>query len=307
MEFLRVLEGLRTPWLDQIMLFITSFGEELVFIGVAVALLWCINKYQGYYMLSVGFVGMQLNQLLKVLFRIERPWVRDPSFSAVEAAKAQATGYSFPSGHTQNAVGTFGSIARWSKTVGVKIACWVLALLVAFSRMYLGVHTPADVLVSLGIAIVLVFALYPVFKDADKNPRRVQILLCVLLVWSVAQILFMELFPFPAAAQGERLYEGLKNAYKIAGVAVGFAIAFELDRRYIHFETKAVWWAQILKLVIGLALTFGAKELGGLLFGMIPYEPVGKALEYLVMVLFAACVWPLTFGWFARLGKKAEA
>ena len=304
MEFLRFLEDLRTPWLDQLMLFITSFGEELVFIGIAVTLLWCINKYQGYYMLSVGFIGMQINQLLKVLFRIERPWVRDPSFEAVDAAKAQATGYSFPSGHTQNAVGTFGSIARWCKTRWIGIVCWTLAVLVAFSRMYLGVHTPADVLVSFVVAAVLVFALYPIFRDADKNPRRVRMLLCVLLVWAIAQIFFMEFFPFPAAAEGERLYSGLINAYKIAGVAVGFVIAFELDQRVIRFETSAVWWAQMLKLVIGLALTFGAKELGGLLFDQIPYAPIGKALEYLVMVLFAACVWPLTFRWFARLGRK---
>ncbi len=307
MDFLRFLEGLRTPWLDQLMLFITSFGEELLFIGIAVTLLWCVNKYQGYYMLSVGFIGMQINQLLKVLFRIERPWVRDPSFQAVEGAKAQATGYSFPSGHTQNSVGTFGSIARWCKVRWLSITCWCLAVLVAFSRMYLGVHTPADVLVSFAIALLLVFALYPIFRDTDKNPRRVRILLCVLLVWAIAQIVFMELFPFPAEAQGERLYSGLKNAYKIAGVAIGFIVAFELDLRYIHFETKAVWWAQVIKLIVGLALTFGVKELGGLLFDMIPYEPIGKALEYLVMVLFAACVWPLTFHWFAQLGKKADA
>lgn len=307
MDFLRFLEELRTPWLDQLMLFITSFGEELVFIGIAVALLWCVNKYQGYYMLSVGFIGVQINQLLKVLFRIERPWVRDPSFEAVEAAKAQATGYSFPSGHTQNAIGTFGSIARWCKTRWVGIACWTLALLVAFSRLYLGVHTPADVLVSLGVAVLLVFALYPLFRDADKKPRRVRFFLCVLTVWAIAQICFMEWFPFPADAAGERLYSGLENAYKVAGVAVGFLLSFELDQRYTHFETAAVWWAQVIKLVAGLALTFGAKALGGLLFGLLPYEPLAKALEYLVMTLFATGVWPLTFRRFARLGKKADA
>lgn len=305
MEFLRCLESIRTPWLDEVMLVITSLGEELIFIGIAVTLLWCVNKYQGYYMLSVGFVGMQLNQLLKVLFRIERPWVRDPSFQAVEAAKAQATGYSFPSGHTQNAVGTFGAIAQWCKKRWLSIVGWTLAALVAFSRMYLGVHTPADVLVSLVIAVALVFLLYPIFRNADKDPRRVRTLLCVLLVWSFAQTVFMEVFPFPEVAHPERLYSGLENAYKVAGITVGFFIAFELDVRYIHFETKAVWWVQIIKLVLGLALTFGAKELGGLAFDLIPYAPVGKALEYLVMVLFAACVWPMTFRWFAKLGKKA--
>ncbi len=304
MDFLRVLEGLRVPWLEQIMLYITAIGEELVFIGIAVTLLWCINKYQGYYMLSVGFIGTQINQLLKVLFRIERPWVRDPSFQAVEAAKAQATGYSFPSGHTQNAVGTFGSIARWCRKWWLTIACWTLAVLIAFSRMYLGVHTPADVLVSFGVGTVLVFLLYPIFRHADTHPNRVRLLLIILAVWSVAQVFFMEYFPFPADADAERLYSGLKNAYKIAGVAIGFVVAFEVDQRFIRFETRAVWWAQLIKLVVGLALTFGVKELAGLVCDTLPYAPFGKVIEYLVMVLFAACVWPLTFRFFSGLGRK---
>ncbi len=304
MEFLYFLEGLRTPWLTELMLFITSLGEELLFMASAMILFWCLDKYLGYYMLSVGFIGIQLNQLGKVLFRIERPWVRDPSFHAVEEAIPEATGYSFPSGHTQNAVGTFGAVARWVKQRCLKLVLWALALLVAFSRMYLGVHTPADVLVSLVIAAALVFALYPLFRGARENARPVSILMIVMLIWSAAQIVFMELFPFPADADPEQLYHGLENAYKIAGAALGFAVTFEVDRRYIRFETKAVWWAQIIKVAVGLALALGLKELGYVVFGLIPYLPVVKLLSYLVMVLFVGCVWPLTFGWFGRFGSK---
>lgn len=306
MEFLSFLEGIRMPWLTEVMLLITSFGEELLFMGVAMLILWCVDKYQGFYMLSIGFIGIQLNQLLKVLFRVPRPWVRDPQFTAVPEAVPQATGYSFPSGHTQNAVGTFGCIARWTSNRWVKIVCWALALAVAFSRMYLGVHTPADVLVSLVIAAVLVFALYPLFRKAKENPRYVRMLLYGMLVWSVAQIVFMEVFPFPADADAEQLYHGLENAYKIAGAAVGFSVAFELDQRYIRFETSAVWWAQLIKLVAGLGLALGVKELGYLVFGAIPYAPIVKLLAYLLMVLFAGCVWPLTFRWFSAMGKRPK-
>lgn len=69
----------------------------------------------------------------------------DPDFQIVEAARADATGYSFPSGHTQNIVGTTASIFASRKETWVRIVCIVLMVLVPFSRMYLGVHTPLDV------------------------------------------------------------------------------------------------------------------------------------------------------------------
>ncbi len=304
MEFLHLLEGFRTPWLTEVMLVITAFGEELLFMAVAVILFWCVNKYLGFYMLSVGFIGIQLNQLGKVLFQVDRPWVRDPSFNAVERAIPEATGYSFPSGHTQNAVGTFGAVAHWFRVRWVRIALWTLAVLVAFSRMYLGVHTPADVLVSFGIGLMLVVLLRPIFRNAEQHPRRIRILLLVMLVWSAAQIAFMELFPFSATADPDQLYHGLENAYKIGGAALGFAAAFELDQRRVHFDTRAVWWAQIVKVAVGLGLALGLKEICYLVFAFIPYAPVVKLLAYLVMVLFVGCVWPLTFPFFSKWGKR---
>ena len=94
MEFLYLLESIRTEFLDTIMLIITAFGEETVFMLIAMFVLWCVDKYEGYYILFIGFIGTQINQLLKVSFRIDRPWVRDPNFKAVEGAIEEATGYS---------------------------------------------------------------------------------------------------------------------------------------------------------------------------------------------------------------------
>ena len=104
MEFLRFLEGLRTPFMDTLMSLITQLGDELFFMVFAITMFWCIDKRRGYYLLSVGFVGTVVNQFLKLVFRIPRPWVLDPNFTIVESAREAATGYSFPSGHTQNAV-----------------------------------------------------------------------------------------------------------------------------------------------------------------------------------------------------------
>lgn len=164
MEFLRFLEGIRTPFMDTLMSLITQLGDELFFMVIAITMFWCIDKRRGYYLLSVGFLGTVLNQFLKLVFRVPRPWVLDPNFTIVESAREAATGYSFPSGHTQNAVGTFGGVARSAKKRWVQIICVIILLLVSFSRMYLGVHTPKDVGVSFVIAVILLLALYPVFR-----------------------------------------------------------------------------------------------------------------------------------------------
>ena len=301
MEFLYFLEGLRNDFLDFLMLNITRLGEEMIFIVVAMALLWCVDKYNGYYMLTVGFLGTQINQILKVVFRIDRPWVRDPAFSPIEGAIEEATGYSFPSGPTQSAVGSFGSIARFTRKKWLRIVCVIICFLVPLSRMYLGVHTPADVLVSFAIATVLVFAIYPIIEKGRSNPKVMRILFGVMVAWSVAQVLFMEFFPFPAEATGEELYSGLKNAYKMAGAGIGIPIVYELDLRFINFPTKAVWWAQLLKVVLGLGLTLAVKEICYFVLGLFMPDLLYRAFAYLFMVLFAGAVWPLTFKYFAKL------
>ena len=172
MEILKFLESIRLPFLDSFFSLVTHLGEETVFIVVGILFFWCINKKEGYYLLSVGLIGTVVNQFLKLWFRIPRPWVKDPDFTIVESARAEATGYSFPSGHTQSSVGIFAGIARWNKKLTVRILCISACVLVPLSRLYLGVHTPLDVGVSLIIALILVFGFYPIVKAyLERLPR----------------------------------------------------------------------------------------------------------------------------------------
>ncbi len=304
MELLYFLEDLRNPVLDFLMQLLTHLGEETVFMAVAMLFLWCIDKAEGYYLLTVGFLGTQLNQLLKVTFRIERPWVKDPKFTVVESAVPEATGYSFPSGHTQSAVGTFGSIARWTKRRWLRILSIAACILVPITRMYLGVHTPWDVLASVALSLILIFALYPLFGKLTAHKRGMHILLISLLIWSIGQVFFMEFFPFPASANGEELFSGLKNAYKMLGAVAGFTVVYELDRRYIRYETGGCWWVQLLKWIPGLALSVGLKELCYLAFDFLPGEVLHRMVAYFVLVIFAGAVWPLTFKYIRKLDKK---
>ena len=121
MELLYWFESIRMPVLDVIMQTVTRLGEETVFMLIAMLVFWCVDKRRGYYLLSVGFVGTLINQWLKIVFRVPRPWVLDPNFQIVDSAKEAATGYSFPSGHTQSAVGTLGGVARFAGNVWLKV------------------------------------------------------------------------------------------------------------------------------------------------------------------------------------------
>ena len=198
MELLYALESIRTPFLDKLMALVTNLGGETVFIAAAIIVFWCISKKCGYYMMTVGFAGTIINQFLKLWFRIPRPWVKDPNFSIVESARAEATGYSFPSGHTQNAFATLGAPARYTKNTVLRIVLILLIVLTAFSRMYLGVHTPLDVGVSLGIGFILRFVLYPFFRDMDDKPQRIYILFAVFIVLAGAFVAFVEVCSFLA-------------------------------------------------------------------------------------------------------------
>ena len=93
MSILYFFESIRNPVLDAVMLALTKLAEEYVFIVAALLFFWCINKKNGYYMITVGLVGITLNQWLKMLFRIPRPWVLDPNFKAVEAATPAANDF----------------------------------------------------------------------------------------------------------------------------------------------------------------------------------------------------------------------
>ena len=303
MEFLRLLEKIRNPVFDFIFSLITKLGEETAFMAVAIVIFWCFSKKNGYYILSVGFIGTVLNQFLKLLFRIPRPWVKDPSFSIVESARAEATGYSFPSGHTQNSVGTFGALAYIFKKKWVRIVCIVICVLVPLSRMYLGVHTPLDVLVSVGIALALIFLVKPIFDKAEDNPKIMYIFFGAMFALSLFFLFFVLFFPFPADLDPHNYESGLKNACTLLGATGGFLIAYPLERKYVNFDVSGKWYTQVIKSAIGLGLVLAIKVLLKPLLLLFLPAMVERAIRYAVIVIFAAVVWPLTFKFFKKFEK----
>lgn len=302
MELLYLLEKIRVPILNAFMLGITYLGDEIAFLLVTLILYWCFDKKKGYYVLALGCMGTVANQFLKLLFRIPRPWVKDSSFTILEQAREGASGYSFPSGHTQNAVGTFGGIAAVTKQKAVRILCILVAVLVPLSRMYVGVHTPLDTSVAALMAIFLIFALRPLIWNHEG--KHIPALLGGTTVFAFAYLLFVELYPFPADVDTQNLLSGTKNAYTLVGALLGFLVAYYVDTKWLHFPVKAVWWAQLLKVCVGIALVLGVKTGLSAPLKALLGEYAGRMVRYFLTVLTAGVIWPLTFKWFSKLGTK---
>ncbi|MBE6983227.1 MAG: phosphatase PAP2 family protein [Ruminococcaceae bacterium] len=302
MDILYWFESIRVPVLNEFMLLVTRFGEETLFLVAAMTMLWCVDKRKSYYLLAVGFLGLISNQFLKITCRIPRPWVLDPEFTILEQAREAAAGYSFPSGHTQTAVGTFGSIAAVTKNRVVKTLCVAICILVPISRMYVGVHTPLDVSVAAVMALLLICVLQPMAGEKSKKwmPWIMGgMVLCALAFWG-----YIELFPFPADIDAHNYSSAVSNAYKFLGAIVGFAVVYIVDEKWLHFEVKAVWWAQIIKVAIGFVLVLlvksGLKAPLNALIG----ASAGAAVRYFLIVIVAGIVWPLSFKFFKGLGNK---
>lgn len=306
MSLLYLLEGIRTPFLNKLMGLVTNLGGETAFIVVAIIIFWCVSKKCGYYMLTVGFFGTIINQFLKLWFRIPRPWIKDPNFTIVESARADAGGYSFPSGHTQTVFATLGAPARYTKNKILRIVLIFFILIVPFSRMYVGVHTPMDVGVSFILGVLFVFGFYPIFEKMEEKPGRVYVMFAVFILLSLAFVLFVELYDFPYNIDMSNYAEGLKNSYMILFCSIALLITFHLDRKYIKFETDAVWWAQLIKLAVGLGIALCIKTfLKAPLMTLFNGHGIAHGIRYFVLIIFCGAIWPMTFKFFARLGRKS--
>ena len=180
-------------------------------------------------------------------------------------------------------------------------------VLVPFSRMYLGVHTPADVAVSFVIAAVLVFVLKPLLDRTDRDPGLLYLLLLGMALLAVLYVLYVECWPFPADVDPANYISGRENAYKLLGAVAGINLVHYLDDQFLRFETQAPPLAQGLKLVLGLLVVLAVKE--GLKIPFAPLfggHPAGDAVRYFLVVLAAGCLWPLAFSPLTALAERVR-
>ena len=174
-EYLLLLQRLREAaggLLTPLMELVSELAASSVTIGAAAFVFWAVDRHFGGF-LMLNYVGSSLlNQAVKLTACVYRPWVRDGRVQPVLTALDKATGYSFPSGHTQSAAAIYGSVALWygKKRPWLAGLMAAMILLTGFSRNYLGVHTPQDVLVSMALCAGYLWLNGKVAALLEKRP-----------------------------------------------------------------------------------------------------------------------------------------
>ncbi len=288
MNYLYLLEKLRNPVLDKFFELVTELGFELIALGAICIIFWCINKNFGYKMGFAYFASGMLVQGLKITFRVDRPWVKDPSFKPVGNAMEKATGYSFPSGHTQSATTLFGSLALNAKKIWISLLCVFVFLLVGFSRNYLGVHFASDVIVSMLLSLACVVIFSKVFEKIENN-KKYDLLVGIILAGVSLAVMVYSLVLENMGIITEAKYA--LDCCKTGGAGLGFAIGWFVERKWIDFDVKTPkLWQQIVKVIVGIAVALALKEIPKMLFGD---TAVVGMIRYMLVTFWVVGIFPL--------------
>lgn len=296
MDFLWFLSDFRCDFLDIFFRFISYFGEVTVLIPLLCVTFWCLNKSLAYSALFSYFLTGSVVQGAKITFRIPRPWILDSSFKPVGSAIETATGYSFPSGHTQSSSSIFGAFAVWSGDKLISILSYIIIPLVLFSRMYLGVHTPKDVFTALIISCIVIVVLNRIKSDyAIPSSMKLG-----LLILAIAYACGLTAFSLLLVHWNVSTMELVADSIEFAATFAGFAIASYIENRYINFSTKCFSiFQQAIKIILGigglLLIKIGSK--------LLPIDHViQKSLANFLICMWAICIFPL----FIKLIQKKD-
>ena len=297
--------------------FLTEFLNKMTFLGelptafvVMAAIYWCVSKEYGTYMM-MGWSGNRLvNGVLKVTACAYRPWIRDARIIPYGNSMTTATGYSFPSGHTMNAASVFGGAAfRKELPKALRILPVVIMLLVAFSRNYLGVHTPQDTLVGIAAGMLVMGLTSMMMRWLEAHPEKDLLVVFIGLVLAAAVAVYAAVKPYPEDynAEGKLLVDGAKMAndtFKGIGWCAAFLVGWILERRYVGFTTTDVPMVRrMVRLVTGVFSYYAVSLiLVPLVKGWIG-GPAGTMISCFLQMFFVAFIFP----WCMKKAEKTRS
>lgn len=234
MEYLLFLQNLRESapvFVNEGILFVSEFMGGTGALAVMALVYWCISKSAGAFMLLNFSSAYMMNQTLKNIFCVRRPFLRDNRLHPY----VDATGYSFPSGHTMLGTAVYSSAAIWQKKhKWFSALCALLILLTAFGRNWIGVHTPQDVIVGIIVSLVVVFVQYRMLFWLEQKPCRDIGVLLIAVLWAAVLLIF------------------IPDSEKTCGILLGVYFGWFVERRWIRFEVRGTLICRILQYILGM-------------------------------------------------------
>lgn len=303
-RFRESVHDLPTPFLEWISLFSVTF-----LVMVPVFVYWSVDKKKGLYALASYCLCGAVNSLVKLTACVYRPWIRDPRIVPAGDSIRTATSYSFPSGHTAIAGGVCGGLAvAFRRLRRVAVPCWILLALTAFSRNYLGVHTPQDVLAALLETALVLFAAAKLFAWAARHPEKENLLLAACCAAGWLGIVYINVKSYPMDyVDGRLLVDPWRmkiDAYGDFALLVGFAAARFVEKTWIRFDPAAPGRAAPLVGAVGLVpLGCMIRWLGGPLAGLLGSH-WGHFANRFAVVFYCIALYPLVVKAAGRLAAR---
>lgn len=312
-EYLLLLQNFR----ESIDIFFTSFMEAVSNIVLDPMFFWCIamlywlfDKRAGSRIMLTFAFGEIVNQLVKLTACVYRPWIRDSRIMPAGDSIRTAGGYSFPSGHTARAMAVYGSAADEyrKKYKWITFLLGFLVLLTGFSRNFLGVHTPQDVIVAIVEIAVIIYLTGHIRDVLDKKPSSDIIVFVVGIVFSALSLVYIVYKPYPMDyVDGELLVDPvrmMKGGYLSVAMLAGSLFGWFIERRFIKYEPDR---KNPISIILGIAgyfpLYYLRKVLSGQITEFIGTNCAGMAVEF-CSALFIMAVWPVVLKLTAGLYKK---
>ena len=278
----------------------TWLGEIIIPFTFLSIIYWGINKKAGEFLFLVFGINLYFNVFLKMFACIPRPWILDERICPIKSVMPMADGYSFPSGHTAGAMSTWGGTAFyfWEN----KILRWIMitfVCLVAFSRNYVGVHTPQDVIVSIIVGIAVILATSRIQKWLDKKTNNDIIFYIIILISGILLCTYLQISStiqmqnYDATTDLVNPLLMKHSAYGKIGFYFGLFTGCFLERKYIKFEIIEKWdLKKVLLIVFGIILLFGSSTLiKHILLNYIEYRFVSLVISIYVGI-FMTFIYP---------------
>ena len=247
--FLQHLREITNNVFSPFLIWMSDFATGFWPVAMICMIFWAFDRKAGRRIMAGFGLGVLANGVLKLTFRITRPWLRDARVVPYGDAITHATGYSFPSGHSTFATSLFGGTGLWLRKKGRKVLAGVLFLamvLTFFSRNYLGVHTPQDVFVGFASTALMMFAASKIEDWTDADPKRdIYVMIAGLALCAVLFVYYTNIHITPVYdAAGNLAVDPVKmvaDAFEGIGFISAFCVCRFFERRHFHFDTEKSW------------------------------------------------------------------